>query len=72
MTLMTREGLFANNFLLLQRRTNGCEPNSSERRASGDSIRRNDGTVERRNGMAEHTEYSKIRNTRNILKHGKY
>ena len=30
--------------------------------AAGDSIRRN-------GGMAEHTEYSKIRN---ILKHGKY
>ena len=29
----------------------------------GDSIRRN-------GGMAEHTEYSKIRNTRNILKYG--
>ena len=32
----------------------------------------NGGMVERNGGMAEHTEYSKIRNTRNILKHGKY
>ena len=36
----------------------------------GDSIRWNGGMMERRNGMAEHTEYSKTRNTRNILKHG--
>ena len=39
---------------------------------TGDSIRWNDGTVERWNGMAEHTEYSKTRNIRNILKHGIY
>ena len=32
--------------------------------------RGNGGITERRNGMAEHTEYSKIRNSRNILKHG--
>ena len=37
-----------------------------------DSIRWHGGRMERWNGMAEHTEYSKIRNTRNILKHGKY
>ena len=30
------------------------------------------GMEERWNGMAEQTEYSKIRNTRNILQHGKY
>ena len=38
----------------------------------GDSIRRNGGMTERWNRMAEHTKYSKIRNTRNILKHGIY
>ena len=38
----------------------------------GDSIWRNGGMMERWNGMAEHTEYSKIRNIWNIPKHGIY
>ena len=37
---------------------------------NGDSIWRNGGMMERRNGMVEHMEYSEIRNTRNILRHG--
>ena len=39
---------------------------------SGDSIWWNGGITKRRNGMAEHPEYSKTRTTRNILKHGIY
>ena len=38
----------------------------------GDPSRWNGGLTERRNGMAEYTEYSKIRNIWNTLKHGIY
>ena len=38
----------------------------------GNSIRQNGGMIKRNGGIAEYTEYSKIWNTWNILKHGKY